>query len=123
MSNLFTRTFWVRVASVQGAEFTVISSSKFVRSQSIFIDNIKIKGVYDSSVGQIALKLEVTDQNQTTHLFEADNSFSLNEWTFCGVSMYSFDRHGDNFEIHFVTKTKSGTEYQKTFNDQLIENN
>jgi hypothetical protein len=46
------------------------------------------------------------------------SSFGLNEWTFIGLSVYKTGRVTDSQEIHFVTKTKSGTENQDSFNDQ-----
>jgi hypothetical protein len=46
------------------------------------------------------------------------SSFGLNEWTFIGLSVYKTDRVTDSQEIHLVTKTKSGTENQDSFNDQ-----
>lgn len=70
----------------------------------------------------LSLQFEVyntTDQILLT--YNAGNSFSLNEWTYCGVSMYKTSRKENDFEIHLVTKTKSGVENQISFNSETIE--
>ena len=84
----------------------------------IFVDGFNITGMLNASNGEIELQLDILNNTSGIVSYNIGSTFPFNEWTYCGISIYKTDRVLMKYEIHLVTKTKSGIENQMSFNAQ-----
>ena len=68
------------------------------------------------STNNLSLRLDIFNSTtNTTSSYNGGYTFTLNEWTYWGISFYKTKRTGDFYELYFATKTKSGISSQQYF--------
>lgn len=108
--NIFTISFWM-----------YINSSSFTVIPLISYSNITNVNLIKDSSDYFALQLTFynhSDDSYTT--YDGSHDFTLNEWTYWGVSFYNPKRLENKFNIHLVTKTESFVEHYTTFIDEEL---
>ena len=68
------------------------------------------------STNNLSLNLNIFNETTNTYISYTNGySFTLSEWTYCGVSFFKTERSGNLHELYFATKTKSGATQQQYF--------
>lgn len=87
----------------------------------ICIGFLTVKASVNTVTNLLTLQLLVRNLGgQVLNTFSMSTTFNFNEWTYCGVSFYKTNRIGEKFEIHLVTKSKSGVQNSISFNQQIL---
>ena len=117
--SIFTITLWAYITSTSNNSITLVNNGKYYSSKNVNLFNLGYFSVMvqkQPSTNNLSLRLDIF--NITTNTSTSYNwgySFTLNEWTYLGVSFYKTKRSGNLYELYFATKTKSGISNQQYY--------
>jgi hypothetical protein len=94
----FTFTFWIYINQSSYSTIPILGNT------DVFSINLLKDGSNDLAL-QLSI-LNVTDNTAST--YNGSYSFTLQEWTYWGISFYKANRFDNFFDINIVTKTESG---------------
>jgi hypothetical protein len=94
----FTFTFWIYINQSSYSTIPILGNTE------VFSINLLKDGSNNLAL-QLSI-LNVTDNTVST--YNGSYSFTLQEWTYWGISFYKANRFDNFFDINIVTKTESG---------------
>ena len=117
--SIFTITFWIYIVSTSSSTLTVFYNGNIYKRINFninILDEFSVMIQRQPSTNNLSLRFDIFNSTtNTTSSYNGGYTFTLNEWTYWGISFYKTKRTGDFYELYFATKTKSGISNQQYY--------